>query len=143
MANHELIDVCAKCGEEYDVRVKGLNCPTCHYPSVCYGEPKAKEIPLGLFHITNAAMVGAGFTLETDYDRDFTDFNNVKIETYTRQITKELKLEVCFGYRAKTRGEFDLKNSYVQLVVDDTCVELSLNSFAGIIKFCDFLIKST
>ncbi|MDD3892010.1 MAG: hypothetical protein RBR42_13020 [Desulfomicrobium sp.] len=139
MANHEITEICVTCHEEYDVRLSS-SCPVCHRPSMLL---RVHPERCGLRNTPKSAMIAAGFTLEIDYDMDLSEFDNVKIETYTRALTKELKVEVVFGYRAESPEAFKLLDNYVMLVVEDTSVMLTITSFGDVIKFCDFLKKST
>jgi threonyl-tRNA synthetase len=139
MANHEVTEICVHCHQEYDVRLSN-SCPVCHRPSKLL---RAHPEKCGLRNTPQSALIAAGFSYEVDYDRDLSDFDNVKIETYTRKLTEELKVEVVFGYRAESSEAFKLLDNYVELVVDDTGVTLTISTFGDLLKFCDFLKKST
>lgn len=135
MANHEVIFKCKKCGANFDGRVHGFKCPDCqtiHPNSYTFSLP-----------ISHAALIGAGFVKEEYFDRDLSDFDNIRVEMYKKQLHPDIILEVCFYYHAETAGDFELKESSVQLQVgDDAVIELNYTALSDIIKFCDTLIKA-
>lgn len=141
MANHEVIYKCHTCGNDFDARLYGAVCPHCSgvnaTPASCVCEAKGD-----LFYILPCALLGCGFECQTSYDRDQTDFDNYKIDTYTKPIADGLKIEVVFFFEAKTKGLYELKESNVDLVVAKGVLPLGVKSLADIIRISDSLIKS-
>lgn len=142
MANHEITEICLGCGDEYDARLHHGICPTCQHPSALFRVSKVNPSRQGLFHIPDAALIGAGFTREEMYDSDLSPFTNVKVVTFGREIRRNLRVEVNFYYYANQPGVFELKESSVQLMLGDEDLPLNLCTLADIVRFIDTLIKT-
>lgn len=141
MANHEVNYKCVRCGNEYDARLHGVECPECQRinstPVSC-----VRDGNNDLFYIAPCALLGCGFFVKTSFDSDQCDFDNLKIVTYTKPIAQGLRIEVVFFFEAKIKGIYELKESNVDLVVADGVLPLGVKSLHDIIRISDSLIKS-
>ena len=141
MANHEVTYKCVRCGNEYDARLHGAACPECKTPS---STPAYRRGPStgALFHIPDAALVGAGFTKTTFNYSDGGGFSNIREEVFTRQLADGLALEVSFVYKKWDGITSELVATRVDLVVSQRLVPMKLSSLAEIIRFTDTMVKS-
>lgn len=87
------------------------------------------------FFIDHDTLVNAGFELGTYFDKNGhkDPFENMKIETYTKHITPEIKVEVCFGYFAEQPNEYALIDSGVELVIEGCSAPLKAENIREVL----------
>ena len=141
MVNHEVTYKCNNCGLSYDARLYGAVCPECasinSTPARCVSKTGTP-----IFHISDAALLGAGFKREEECFSDLSTFNNTRVVTFTKAITKKTSIEVCFYYHAETPGAFEMLESTATLDVGDEDQALSITSLSDLILFIDRLTKT-
>ena len=141
MANHEVTYKCQTCGLDYDARLHGAICPECQSVNSTPANRRRQGLKT-LFHISDAALIGAGFVKSECFDRDLSDFDNVKVVTFAKEIVSNLRIEYCFYFYAENPAQFELKESTSQLILGDEDLLLKLNDFASTLRFTDTLIKT-
>ena len=87
------------------------------------------------FHIDHDTLVNAGFERSTYFDKNGHNdpFENMKIETYTKHITPEIKVEVCFGYFAEQPNGYALIDSGVELVIEGCSAPLKAENIREVL----------
>ncbi len=126
MANHEINTTCGRCGEEYDLRLRDT-CPRC----------SEKNSRISLITV----LLGLGFKLSEYFDRDFEDFDNIKVVEFRKDIAHGCAIVYSECHVAKVLGKFELKEQSAELIVGDNSVELQYSSISELLGLMDKLQK--
>lgn len=126
MANHEINTTCGRCGEEYDLRLRDT-CPRC----------SEKNSRISLITV----LLGLGFKLSEYFDRDFEDFDNIKVVEFRKDIAHGCAIVYSECHVAKVLGKFELKEQTAELLVGDSSVQLIYGEVSDLLKVYAMLNK--
>ena len=118
---------CKRCGEVYDRRLRDT-CPQCRQREAYWNN--FRDI-----------LRGMGFKYTEYFDRDFSDFDNIKVVDYRKDLTHDCAMVYSEYHTADAPDEFELKEQTTELLVGDCSVQLLFNEVSDFLKVYAILNK--